>query len=77
MLKKTLISLATLAVLATGSATAASAGSYGHGHGYKSYGYDDYDGYKRHCRWMKKKILVGYDYYGEPIYKWRRFKVCH
>lgn len=80
MLKKTLISLATLAVVATATASSASAGSYGSGYfgaGYKSHGYHKYYGHKKHCNWIKKKIIVGYDHYDRPIYKWKRFKVCY
>lgn len=48
----------TLAAAMGATASSASAGYYGHGH-YKPY-------YKPHyCR----KVIVGYDYYGHPIWR--------
>jgi hypothetical protein len=81
MIRNALLGAAAVSLAALG-ATAANAGSYG---GYNSYdGYDNYqDASSYYCHYHTKKIrvkvLVGYDYYNNPIYKYRYkyVKYCH
>jgi len=44
------------------------AGSHGYGYGYKK---------KVVCVIEKVKVVVGYDYYGKPIHRFKQVKVCH
>ena len=87
MIRKSIIALVTTAVLA-GASTGASMGTaqahgikigFGHGHGHhnghhgkfgnKRFGYD-------HCRVVRKKVFVGHDRFGNPVFKFRRIRVC-
>jgi hypothetical protein len=84
MIRKTLIGLAAAAtaVIGASAANATSYGSYYGGH--DSYN-DNYNFYQEagyyHCHRVKKiiKIIVGYDYYGNPIYRYKKVwrKYCH
>ncbi|MCQ0987082.1 hypothetical protein [Jiella marina] len=74
MFKKTLITFATLTVAAMATASGAAASHYGSGTMFL--GDYKFAGQKKHCRWMRKKIVIGRDLYGQPIYEWKRYKVC-
>ncbi|WP_040489125.1 hypothetical protein [Fulvimarina pelagi] len=73
MIRKTILTLATLAMTATIAMPSAQAGYYGKGYGK---GYSHSYSYKK-CHWEKKKIFVGYNRWGKKLYRWKRIKVCY
>jgi hypothetical protein len=84
MFSKTLLGTLTAAAIAAGSlglsTSSASATYYGGG---LYFGGDNYGihfkyvpKFKKVCKLRVKKILVGYDYWGDPIFKWKKFKKC-
>jgi hypothetical protein len=82
MLRTTLLSLSALSLAALGAASA-SAGSYGAKDNYGGIVNDAYQqaGYYCHYHYKYKtvKYIKGYDYYGNPIYGYRKVRVkwCH
>lgn len=72
MLRSSLLSLVAGAVALGSLATAAQAGGYGYGYGYDKH----YASYKFVCHFDRFKVKVGHDYYGNPIFKWKKKKVC-
>ncbi|MBO0905215.1 hypothetical protein [Jiella sonneratiae] len=69
MIRKTVIAVATLAVAATASVAGAHATSYWPTYSFYDGGHDD-------CRWVRQKVVVGHDYYGNPIYRWTKVRIC-
>lgn len=80
MIRKTFIALAAVVVSATASMSGAEAHGFrfGHGHGH-GHGF-----HKRvivsngfgHCKIVKRKVVVGHNHFGKPIFKIKRVKVC-
>ena len=85
-LRKTVLAVAAAATMIGASAaatTTAQAGGYGYGvkvgygHGYKVRRYKvRHYGYRKHCFFKKRRIVVGYNYYGHPVFKWKVRKIC-
>ena len=83
MIRNALIGLGAVSLAALG-ASAANAGSYGgYNDNYSGYNDDNYQPVGYYCHYHTKKVrvkvLVGYDYYGNPIYKYRYkyVRYCH
>ena len=83
MLRKTIIALATTAIVAGASMGGAQAHGhkfgFGHGHGH---GHGHHNGFFKkgfgfvQCKIVKRKIVIGHTKFGHPIYRFKRVKVC-
>lgn len=83
MFRKTIIALATTAVVAVASMGAAQA----HGAKFNGFGNSHHHGHHKsfvvkkkfgfgHCKFVKRKVFIRYNKFGHPIYKFRVVKVC-
>ncbi|MBP0615592.1 hypothetical protein [Jiella mangrovi] len=77
MLRKTILALATTAVVAGATMGGAQAHGFkvGFGHGHHTHFSGKGFGYS-HCKIIKKKVFVGYSKVGHPIFRFKRVKVC-
>lgn len=71
MIRRTTLALATIAVASVGSASISSAKADGYWPNYS------FTGGHADCHWEKQKFFVGYDHYGQRIYRWKKVKICH
>lgn len=77
MIRNALIALTTTAVVAVGSIGAAQAHGFKHNHGFNKrviivnngFGYS-------HCKFVTRKVFIGYSHFGKPIYKFKRVRIC-
>jgi hypothetical protein len=67
MFTKTILAVATAAVLSAGAVAASTSAADAH----YSNGY-----YQTYCKTFYETVLVGYDYYNQPIYKSVPYQKC-
>lgn len=78
MIRKTFIALAAVVVSATASMSGAEAHGFrfGHGHGHGFHKRVIISNGFGHCKIVKRKVVVGHNHFGKPIFKIKRVKVC-
>ena len=63
--------------LSTSSASATYGGLYFNGGNYGvHFDYGIHPKYKQVCKIFVKKVFIGYDYWGDPIFKKKKIKKC-
>jgi hypothetical protein len=67
MFSKTILAVATAAVLSAGAVAVSTSAADAHYAG----GY-----YQTYCKTSYHSVFVGYDYYGQPIYRTVPYEVC-
>ena len=76
--RNTIAAALTAAVLTGTLAAPAQAGYKKRGFGVTiSFGHGGHYGHGYRCFFKKKRVLVGYTYYGKPIFRFRKRRVCH
>lgn len=83
MFRKAIIALATTVVVAGASL----GGAQAHGSKFIGFGHGQHHGHHKgsvfkknvgfgHCKFVKRKIFIGHNKFGHPVYKFRVVKVC-